>query len=85
MAGAEGWRIVVSIGPAHPELRRDLAQIPERGRAERLRQLALLGLSGLRTAPVPSTPPELAKAPGPSPLDARRNKLMRGLGAEGED
>jgi predicted component of type VI protein secretion system len=85
MAGADGWRIVVSIGPAHPELRRDLAQIPERGRAERLRQLALLGLSGLRSAPVPSQPPALATPPEPTPLDARRHKLMRGLGAEGED
>ena len=85
MAGADGWRIVVSIGPAHPELRHDLAQIPERGRAERLRQLALLGLNGLRAAPLPSPPPAPLTAPEPSPLDARRHLLMRGLGAEGED
>jgi hypothetical protein len=85
MAGAEGWRIVVRIGPAHPELRRDLARIPERGRAERLRQLALLGLSGLAAGPVPSPPPAPPATSEPSPLDARRHRLMRGLGAEGEE
>jgi hypothetical protein len=42
MGSAESsWRVVVRIGVTHPELQGDLAPLPSRARAERLRQLAL--------------------------------------------
>ena len=78
MAGAEaGWRIVVHLGAAQPELRAALAQVPLRARAERLRQLALVGLYSLHrgSAPTPSAP----EAPEEVALDARRERLLSGL------
>jgi hypothetical protein len=77
MAGAEaGWRIVVHLGAAQPELRAALAQVPLRARAERLRQLALVGLYSLHrgSAPVPSAPEP--QAPEDVALDARRERLL---------
>ena len=86
MAGAEaGWRIVVHIGSGQPELRAALAELPARARAERLRQLALVGLYSLHggasvAASMPATqPPE-----GDTAFAARRERLMRALAAEGE-
>jgi hypothetical protein len=86
MAGAEtGWRIVVHIGSGQPELRAALADLPSRARAERLRQLALVGLYSLRggasvAASMPAThPPE-----GDTAFAARRERLMRALAVEGE-
>jgi len=49
MASAEsGWHVVVQIGSGQPELQAALAPLPARARAERLRQLALVGLYSLR-------------------------------------
>jgi hypothetical protein len=86
MAGAEpGWRIVVHIGSGQPELRAALGQLPARARAERLRQLALVGLYSLHcgpsaTAPIPAPqPPQRETA-----FAARRERLMRTLAVEGE-
>ena len=86
MAGVEsGWRVVVHIGSGQPELRAALADLPARARAERLRQLALVGLYSLHggasvAASMPAThPPE-----GDTAFAARRERLMRALAAEGE-
>ena len=57
-SGVAHLRIVVHVGGASPELARVLADTPIRARAERLRQLALLGLVALRPTP------ELAVGPG---------------------
>lgn len=83
MAGAEvGWRIVVHLGSGQPELRDALAQLPSRARAERLRQLALIGLYTLRCrSPSAMTPPA---AEPPSVLDERRERLLRALAAESD-
>ena len=75
MVGAEaGWRIVVHLGAAQPELRAALAQVPLRARAERLRQLALVGLYSLHRGSAPA-----ASAPQDVALDARRERLLSGL------
>jgi hypothetical protein len=86
MARAEsGWRVVVHIGSGQPELLAALADLPARARAERLRQLALVGLYSLRggasvAASMPAThPPE-----GDTAFAARRERLMRALAVEGE-
>jgi len=86
MAGVEtGWRIVVHIGSGQPELRAALADLPSRARAERLRQLALVGLYSLHggasvAASMPAThPPE-----GDTAFAARRERLMRALAVDGE-
>jgi hypothetical protein len=86
MAGAEtGWRIVVHIGSGQPELRAALAELPSRARAERLRQLALLGLYNLRCG---STSPTIPSAPQVTEtqtiLEERRERLLRSLGAGDE-
>lgn len=76
MAGAEaGWRVVVHIGSGQPELQAALAPLPVRARAERLRQLALVGLYSLRCGPG-------ATVSMPEPdgaLSARRERLLQGL------
>ena len=86
MAGAEvPWRIVVHFGAGQPELRAALGQLPARARAERLRQLALVGLYSLRggasvAAPMPDPqPPQTDTA-----YSARRERLMRALAVDGE-
>jgi hypothetical protein len=87
MAGAEGrWRVVVSVGPAQPELRAALAPLPPRARAERLRQLALVGLStlhGAATAPMLAPPAQTAEPR--FGLDQRRERLLRSLAAGAND
>jgi hypothetical protein len=78
MAGAEaGWRIVVHLGAAQPELRAALAQVPLRARAERLRQLALVGLYSLHRGSAPAA--REPHAPEAVALDARRERLLSGL------
>jgi hypothetical protein len=80
MAGAEaGWRIVVRVGAAQPELRAALAEVPVRARAERLRQLALVGLCSLRRGPEPAPSPPDPQAPVDDALDQRRERLLSGL------
>jgi hypothetical protein len=86
MAGAEvRWRIVVHIGSSQPELWAALASLPSRARAERLRQLALLGLYNLRcgstSAPIPSAP-QVGETR--TVLDERRERLLRSLAAGDE-
>ena len=86
MAGAEArWRVVVSVGPAQPELRAALAPLPPRARAERLRQLALVGLSSLHGAPTaPMLAPAAQPPEAPSGLDQRRERLLRSLAVGSE-
>ena len=74
-------RVVVHIGAAaQRELHADLAALPARARAERLRQLALLGLSCLRR---PTTAAEPVAAPPPADrLAPRRERLLQALGAD---
>ena len=83
MAGAEtGWRIVVHIGSGQPELRAALAELPSRARAERLRQLALLGLYNLRCGSTSATiPPAAPFSETQTILKARRERLLRSLSA----
>jgi hypothetical protein len=77
MERADGvWRIVVRIGAAQPELQTALASIPARARAERLRQLALIGLCRMPTDAAPGLPQESAEEPT---LEARRARLLQGL------
>jgi hypothetical protein len=82
MASAEaGWRVVVRIGVTHPELRGDLAPLPSRARAERLRHLALVGLHCLR-AGLPRLAQTPAHCESTNELSARRDRLLRTLGAD---
>jgi len=86
MAGVEsGWRIVVHIGSGQPELRAALADLPSRARAERLRQLALVGLYSLRGgASVAASTPAAQSPATETAFTARRERLMRALTAEGK-
>ena len=86
MAGAEaGWRIVVHIGSGQPELRAALADLPARARAERLRQLALVGLYSLHGgASVAASMPATHPSKGDTEFAARRERLMRVLAVESE-
>ncbi len=80
MAGAEaGWRVVVHIGSGQPELQAALSELPARARAERLRQLALVGLYSLRCGPASATSrPDPGGAPDAA-LSVRRERLLQGL------
>ena len=86
MAGVEsGWRVVVHIGSGQPELRAALGQLPSRARAERLRQLALVGLYSLRGgASVAASMPDPQPPRTDTAFAARRERLMRALTAEAE-
>jgi hypothetical protein len=80
MAGAEaGWRIVVHIGAAQPVLRAALTEVPVRARAERLRQLALVGLCSLRRAWESASSEPASQTPEDDALDQRRERLLSGL------
>jgi hypothetical protein len=83
MVGAEvRWRIVLHIGSSQPELRAALAEVPARARAERLRQLALLGLYNLRRGSVAATiPPPAQVGETHMVLEERRDRLLRSLAA----
>lgn len=84
MASAEaGWRIVVRVGVSHPELQGDLATLPSRARADRLRQLALVGLHSLR-AGLPPMPGAQVHSEKANELTARRDRLLRSLAADSE-
>jgi hypothetical protein len=75
-------RVVVHVGAAtQRELHADLAALPSRARAERLRQLALLGLSWLRGGPAKAA----AHPDAPTPADRlapRRARLLQALDDE---
>ncbi len=75
-------RVVVQIGAAtQRELHAELVVLPSRARAERLRQLALLGLSCLRGGPAKAA----AHPDAPTPADRlapRRERLLQALGDE---
>jgi hypothetical protein len=82
MARADGvWRIVVRIGAGQPELQAALAAVPARARAERLRQLALMGLCRLPHEAQPVRQQESAEEPT---LQARRERLLQGLLGDGD-
>jgi hypothetical protein len=89
MAAAETLRVQVRVSARlHPELFATLAPIGLRGRADRLRQLALLGLSGQRVAnggqslPV-NGPAGVSAAPAAEQMDpalaARRARVLGAL------
>jgi len=80
MAGAEaGWRVVVHIGSGQPELQAALAALPVRARAERLRQLALVGLYSLRCGPPAPVPASEPHSEANVAMTARRERLLQGL------
>jgi len=73
-------RVVVNLSAAHPELLCDLAAIPRRARAARLRHLAAVGLAALRGGAVTLA---LAPAAAPNPDEGharRRDRLVGRLG-----
>lgn len=75
-------RVVVQIGATtQRELHAELAALPSRARAERLRQLALVGLSCLRRSG--ATAAEAVGAPPRADrLAPRRERLLQALGAD---
>jgi len=80
MAGAEvRWRVVVHIGSGQPELRAALAELPSRARAERLRQLALVGLYSLRWQPPAAVSASEPHSEANVAMTARRERLLQGL------
>lgn len=84
MAG-DRWRgrVVVQIGATtQRELHAELVALPSRARAERLRQLALVGLSCLRGGHGAAAG-QAAPVPAPAdPLARRRERLLQSLGAD---
>jgi hypothetical protein len=81
MPDAEALRVQVRLsGLEHPELHAALGALPVRSRAERLRQLALLGLRGLSVAPA-STAAEAQTATitNTAAPDPRRAHLLAAL------
>jgi|GEM_PF-5923079 len=73
---SDDMRIVVIVTDAHPELREELNKISPRGRAERLRSLATLGVSLSRhgfTAPT-GVPAILANTAAPLPAAETKAK-----------
>ena len=83
MAGSRwGGRVVVQIGATtQRELHAELAVLPSRARAERLRQLALVGLSCLRRPAGTAIEPVAAPSPADR-LAPRRERLLQALGAD---
>ena len=79
MGRAETLRIQVRVcAELHPELHATLRAIGARRRAERLRQLALLGLLGRSASAPPADGSPVAVATAPA-ADARRARLLGGL------
>jgi len=70
---------VVRIGSGQPELQAALAAVPTRARAERLRQLALVGLYSLRLAPASGIGVPETGGKRESAVTERRERLLRGL------
>lgn len=72
-------RVVVKLGGAHPELVVDLAAVPKRARAARLRHLAAVGLAALRGSDVAVGIAPVAKSPEPTD-PGRRERIVGRLG-----
>lgn len=83
MPDAELLRIQVHLSlDAHPELFAVLVGLRPRRRAERVRQLALMGLTGLRVDARPAAALEAVPAPPPTPTEAlppARARLLQAL------
>jgi len=81
MPDAEVLRVQVRLsGLEHPELHAALGALPLRSRAERLRQLALLGLRGLSlTAGSTVAEGQIATVANPATPDPRRAQLLAAL------
>jgi len=74
-------RVAAELFPG-AELRAELARLPSRARAERLRQLALVGWHCLRAGAPPAVPGDAGTTPA---LGARRERLLQALGAEPDE
>jgi len=89
MADADALRVQVRVtADLHPELFAALSSVRPRGRADRLRQLALLGLTGQRSAELkpeqagPEASPVSAEgsvADRPETPDPRRARILGAL------
>ena len=76
-------RVVVNMSADHPELLADLAALPRRARAARLRHLAAVGLAAIRaggiTVPLAHSPSPPATTPDAAD-SRRRDRLVGRLG-----
>lgn len=81
MPDADTLRVQVRLSSLeHPELHAALGALPVRSRAERLRQLALLGLRGLSLAPASTaTGAQTDTVDDTAASDPRRAQLMAAL------
>jgi hypothetical protein len=87
MAGADALRVQVRItADLHPELFAALVDVRTRGRADRLRQLALLGLTGQRSAHLSDATsgagadaPQSSNTTQPEAADPRRARILGAL------
>jgi hypothetical protein len=82
MASDAAINLYVSIHAGCPELHADLIGVPRRLRAERLRTLATLGLTGVRggVSAAARTTGDPASAPA-DPQHARKVRLLERLGS----
>jgi len=80
MPGADALRVQVRLSRlTHPELHAALQGLPPRRRADRVRQLALLGLRSLTASTVPVAATELPVAVAEPASDQRRTRLLASL------
>ena len=87
---AEGVRVIVRLGAGHPELLGDLGRFAPRARAERMRQLATVGLALLNAAAIARATPPLEPTavaytePSPSAAEdaSRRERILGTLSKE---
>jgi|UPI000369892F hypothetical protein len=82
-----GFRFQVQVTAACPELLHDLQTIPSRSRPERLRALAMIGITVLRGGigavgpPVQAPHPEL---PADERLQQQRLRLLSAIGGDAD-
>lgn len=81
MPSADALRVQVRLSSLeHPELHKALGALPARSRAERLRQLALLGLRGLSLATtVAAAEARTSTTADTAAADPRRAQLLASL------